>query len=220
MKNRFQVLLVISAFAVTSFVQIMQFDSFNAFAQQLELQESDVETNPNSEFGAIQLHKFSIWDKLEITTMGYLNPLGKSDKSVIYSYEFADNEDVAKALSVIFDSEIVMLVDTWYIGKIETVQYWYLLLRNWAFPCHKLADTRWRQCRSILGAVCRVGFTRWSLLPAIQHCRTVESDNGDTTSQRKPLTNRYSVSHSHNLVIVRLLRDYYISQGRTDFLGR
>ena len=121
MKNRFQVLLVISAFAVTSFVQIMQFDSFNAFAQQLELQESDVETNPNSEIGAIQLHKFSIWDKLEITTMGYLNPLGKSDKSVIYSYEFADNEDVAKALSVIFDSEIVMLVDTWYIGKIETV---------------------------------------------------------------------------------------------------
>ena len=121
MKNRFQVLLVISVFAVTSFVQIMQFDSFNAFAQQLELQELDVETNPNSEIGAIQLHKFSIWDKLEITTMGYLNPLGKSDKSVIYSYEFADNEDVAKALSVIFDSEIVMLVDTWYIGKIETV---------------------------------------------------------------------------------------------------
>ena len=121
MKNRFQVLFVVSALALTSFVQIMKFDSFNAFAQQLELRESDVETNPNSEIGAIQLHKFSIWDKLKITTVGYLNPLGKSDKSVIYSYEFADNEDVAKALSVIFDSEIVMLADTWYIGKIETV---------------------------------------------------------------------------------------------------
>ena len=119
MNNRFQVLLVISALALTSFVQIMQFDSFNAFAQQLELQESDVETNPNSEIGAIQLRKFSIWDKLEITTMGYLNPLGKSDKSVIYAYEFADDIDAAKALSAIFDSQIVMPADTWYIGKIE-----------------------------------------------------------------------------------------------------
>ena len=120
MKNRFQVLLVISAFAFSCFVQFMQLDSFNALAQQLELQESDVETNPNSEIGAIQLRKFSIWDKLEITTMGYLNPLGKSDKSVIYAYEFADDIDAAKALSAIFDSQILMPADTWYIGKIET----------------------------------------------------------------------------------------------------
>ena len=121
MKNRFQVLPVISALAITFFVQIIQIDSFNVFAQQLELQESDVETNLNSEIGAIQLREFSIWDKLEITTMGYLNPLGKSDKSVIYAYEFADNGDVAKALSVIFDSKIMMPVDTWYIGNIEPV---------------------------------------------------------------------------------------------------
>ena len=121
MKNRIQVLLVISAIALTSFVQIMQFDSINAFAQQLELQESDVETNPSSEIGEIQLRKFSILDKLKIATMGYLNPLGKSDKSVIYAYAFADNEDAAKALSVILNSGNVMLADNWYIGEIETV---------------------------------------------------------------------------------------------------
>ena len=120
MKNRIQVLLVISAIALTSFVQIMQFDSINAFAQQLELQESDVETNPSSEIVEIQLRKFSILDKLKIATMGYLNPLGKSDKSVIYAYAFADNEDAAKALSVILDSGNVMLADNWYIGEIET----------------------------------------------------------------------------------------------------
>ena len=167
MKIRLQLFLVISAIALACFVHILQFDSFTAIAQQLDLQESDVETNQNSEIGAIHLRKFSIWDKLEAATMAYLNPLGESDKSVIYAYEFADTDDAAKALSNLVKSQHKFPADSWYIGEIETVSNdspdlrWQpvklndfnfesypsepgqILATNWPIPGEDSADAYW-----------------------------------------------------------------------------
>ena len=162
MRNRLQFLLVIFAISLACFVQIMQFDSFTASAQ-----ESDVETRLNSEIGAIQLRKFSIWDKIEIATMAYFNPLGESDKSVIYAYEFADNEDASKALSNLVNSQHKFPADSWYIGIIGTVSNdspdlrWQpvklndfnfesyssepgrFLATNWPIPGEDIADAYW-----------------------------------------------------------------------------
>ena len=167
MKNRLRFSLVIFAIALACFVHILQFDSFTAFAQQLDSQESDVKTNQNSEIGAIHLRKFSIWDKFEIATMAYFNPLGESDKSVIYAYEFADNKDAEEALDNLAKSKHKIPADSWYIGKIETVSNdspdlrWQpvklndfnidsypsapgqILATNWPIPGENSADAYW-----------------------------------------------------------------------------
>ena len=110
--------LKVFAIALTYFVLTIHTEQFVVFAQQQSEQTNNGWAGlSGSEIGEIQLHPFTFWDKWKIGTLAYFNPLAPTGKSVIFIYEFPDEESVREALQKIKEHQSSLRKMGWYIGQ-------------------------------------------------------------------------------------------------------